>query len=164
MPTIGLFTTVTSEASASAGAAELTLDDVVAHNVAARGGAPRLQAIRSLRLTGKAVFGSGDFRLEGQWALTPQLWMIGGIGRGYLETGLRTLHVGNQFESLDLDFPGSSGWAWIATAGTSSEFDLFGPRLSAEVRTSYLMRPNAMPPNDLIQARTSRSALAFEAE
>jgi hypothetical protein len=29
---------------------------------------------------------------------------------------------------------------WLATAGTSYEFDVFGPRLSAEVRSSYLMR------------------------
>jgi len=85
----------------------------------------------------------GSGRLEAQWSLAPELWVIGGLGRGYLDTGLRTLHVSNGFESLDLDFPGSSGWAWIATAGTSYEFELFGPRLSAEVRTSYLMRGQA---------------------
>jgi len=82
----------------------------------------------------------GSARLEAQWAIAPQLWLIGGLGRGYLDTGLHNVHVGNSFESLDFDFPGSSGWAWIGTAGASYEFDMFGPRLSAEVRTGYLMR------------------------
>jgi hypothetical protein len=81
----------------------------------------------------------GSARLEAQWALAPELWVLGGLGRGYLETGLHNVHAGDATESFDLDFPGSSGWAWIAIAGTSYEFELFGPRLSAEVRTSYLM-------------------------
>jgi photosystem II stability/assembly factor-like uncharacterized protein len=50
------------------GAAEPTVDDIVAKNVAARGGAERIQALRSLRLTGRLVFGGGDFRVEAQWA------------------------------------------------------------------------------------------------
>ncbi len=54
--------------TASLGAAELTVDEIVARNIAARGGAARLQAIRSLRLTGTAVFGGGDFKIEAQWA------------------------------------------------------------------------------------------------
>jgi hypothetical protein len=82
----------------------------------------------------------GSARLEAQWALAPELWVIGGLGRGYLETGLHNVHASDAIESFDLDFPGSSGWAWIAIAGTSYEFEMFGPRLSAEVRTSYLMR------------------------
>jgi hypothetical protein len=82
----------------------------------------------------------GSARLEAQMALTPQLWLLGGLGRGYLETGLHSIHESNAFASFDFQFPGSSGWTWIATAGTSYEFDLFGPRLSAEVRTNYLMR------------------------
>jgi hypothetical protein len=79
-------------------------------------------------------------RLEAQMALTPHLWVLGGFGRGYLETGLHTTHVSDGVVSVDLVFPGSSGWVWLATAGTSYEFDVFGPRLSAEVRSSYLMR------------------------
>jgi len=82
----------------------------------------------------------GSARLEAQWALAPELWVIGGFGRGYLDTGLETVHAADPLASFDLQFPGSSGWMWIATAGTSYEFELFGPRLSAEVRTSYLMR------------------------
>jgi photosystem II stability/assembly factor-like uncharacterized protein len=49
-------------------AAEPTLDEIVARNIAARGGAARIEAIRSLRLTGTAVFGGGDFKIEAQWA------------------------------------------------------------------------------------------------
>ena len=82
----------------------------------------------------------GSGRLEAQWAIAPQLWLIGGFGRGYLDTGLHSVHLSNDFASFDFDFPGSSGWAWIGTAGASYEFDMFGPRLSAEVRTGYLMR------------------------
>jgi hypothetical protein len=83
----------------------------------------------------------GSARLEAQWSLAPQLWVLGGLGRGYVETGLHSQHPSSVYASSFLiDFPGSSGWAWIATAGTSYEFEMFGPRLSAEVRTSYLMR------------------------
>ena len=82
----------------------------------------------------------GSGRLEAQMAITPHLWVMGGFGRGYLETGLRSFHQGGSFSSLDFQFPGSSGWVWIGTAGTSYEFEVFGPRLSAEVRSSYLMR------------------------
>jgi hypothetical protein len=83
----------------------------------------------------------GSARLEAQWGLTPHLWLLGGFGRGYLETGLFTMHPSDPFKpGLELDFPGSSGWTWLGTAGASYEFELFGPRLSAEVRSSYLMR------------------------
>ena len=47
----------------------LTVDEIVARHVEARGGAARLAAIRSLRLTGTSVFGGGDFRIEAEWAL-----------------------------------------------------------------------------------------------
>jgi len=83
----------------------------------------------------------GSARLEANWSLAPQLWVLGGLGRGYLETGLRSQHPSGVYSSsFIIDFPGSSGWTWDATVGTSYEFALFGPRLSAEVRTNYLMR------------------------
>ncbi len=44
-----------------------TLDALLARNLAARGGADRLHAVKSLRLTGKATFGSGDFSFEAMW-------------------------------------------------------------------------------------------------
>jgi hypothetical protein len=100
-------------------------------------GSPRRDTVLvETRATG--WIGSG--RLEGQIGLTPHLWLIGGIGRGYLETGLKTVHAGDPFSSFDLVFPGASGWVWMTTGGASYEFDLFGPRLSAELRSSYLMR------------------------
>ena len=83
----------------------------------------------------------GSARLEAQWSLAPQLWVLGGLGRGYLETGLQSQHPSSVYgSSFIIDFPGSSGWTWVATAGTSYEFAVFGPRLSAELRTNYLMR------------------------
>ena len=43
------------------------LDDILARNLAARGGVDKLRAIANLRLTGKAVLGGGDFSLEAAW-------------------------------------------------------------------------------------------------
>jgi photosystem II stability/assembly factor-like uncharacterized protein len=51
-----------------AAAPPLTVDDVVARHVEARGGAARLAAIQSLRTTGTAVLGGGDFRIEAESA------------------------------------------------------------------------------------------------
>lgn len=94
----------------------------------------------TVRIQARATGWLGSARLEAQMALTPQIWLLGGFGRSYLSTGLEPVHVADPFSSLNLDFPGTSGWAWMTTAGTSYEFELFGPRLSAQVRTSYLMR------------------------
>jgi photosystem II stability/assembly factor-like uncharacterized protein len=52
-----------------AGAAPpLTVDEIVTRYVEARGGLAKLDAIRSLRLTGKAAFGFGDIEIEAAWA------------------------------------------------------------------------------------------------
>ncbi len=53
---------------ASGSARALTLDEVLARNLQARGGADRMQAVRSLRLTGRVVLGSGNGQLEAAWA------------------------------------------------------------------------------------------------
>ncbi|MGH9441496.1 MAG: hypothetical protein ACRD16_04425, partial [Thermoanaerobaculia bacterium] len=45
----------------------LTVDEIIAKNIDARGGEARLKAIQSLRLTGKAVFSFGDNTLEAGW-------------------------------------------------------------------------------------------------
>jgi photosystem II stability/assembly factor-like uncharacterized protein/outer membrane lipoprotein-sorting protein len=45
----------------------LTADEIVARNVAARGGLQKIQAIQSLRLTGKLIFGFGDAQIETAW-------------------------------------------------------------------------------------------------
>ena len=47
----------------------LTADELVAKNLEARGGAARLAALKSLRVTGKVIFGgNGGFSIEAQWA------------------------------------------------------------------------------------------------
>src|SRR5262245_31932716 len=53
--------------AAAAGARAQTLDEIVAKNVAARGGAQKLAAVQSLRLSGRIQFAvgvSGPFTLE----------------------------------------------------------------------------------------------------
>ncbi|HET7499655.1 MAG TPA: hypothetical protein VFK02_01585, partial [Kofleriaceae bacterium] len=44
-----------------------TLEEILAKNLAARGGDARLREIKSLRLTGRLVFGGGDFSVEAAW-------------------------------------------------------------------------------------------------
>src|SRR5713226_2941125 len=52
-----------------AGAARaLTADELVARNIEARGGAAKLAAVRSLRLTGTASFTFGDNKIDAEWA------------------------------------------------------------------------------------------------
>jgi hypothetical protein len=94
----------------------------------------------TVQVEARATGWIGSARLEAQMAISPELWLMGGFGRGYLSTGLEPVHLSDPYASLDFEFPGSSGWAWIATVGTKYEFELFGPRLSAEVRSSYMMR------------------------
>jgi hypothetical protein len=99
----------------------------------------------------------GSARLEAQMALTPNLWLLGGVGRGYMETGLHSVLPPGEFaDRLDFHFPGSSGWNWVGTAGVAYEFDVFGPRLSAEVRTSYMMRDDLSGANRLRTADGGR--------
>ncbi len=45
-----------------------TLDQILARNLAARGGDAKLKDIKTLRFTGKVVFGGGDFSLQAEWA------------------------------------------------------------------------------------------------
>src|SRR5258708_27292712 len=45
----------------------ITVDELVARHVTARGGADKLQAVRSLRLTGKTRRGGGDSTVESDW-------------------------------------------------------------------------------------------------
>ncbi len=56
--------------SLSAGPAHsLTVDEIVARYVEARGGMAKIEAIRSLRATGKVVFGGGEFSIEAGFGL-----------------------------------------------------------------------------------------------
>ena len=52
----------------TARAAPMTLDDVIAKNLAAHGGEAKLRALTSLQLVGKARFGTGDGTVEASWA------------------------------------------------------------------------------------------------
>src|SRR2546425_2218652 len=52
----------------SGAARALTADEIVARNLAARGGAAKLAAVRSLRLAGTASFSFGDNKVDVQWA------------------------------------------------------------------------------------------------
>jgi len=45
-----------------------TVDQILAKNLQARGGAAKLAAIKSIRLTGTVAFGGGDRRVDGDWA------------------------------------------------------------------------------------------------
>ena len=83
----------------------------------------------------------GAARSELQWRALPHTWLTVGAGRGYLDAGVRPFHYASPFESLDIEFPGSSGWGWLTSAGARYDFDLFGPLLGAELRWSTLDRP-----------------------
>jgi len=83
----------------------------------------------------------GAARMEAQWQALPHTWLLGGFGRGYLGAGLRAFHFADPFTTLDVHFPGSSGWAWITSAGMRYDIDFLGPVLGAEVRWSSLDRP-----------------------
>ncbi len=50
-------------------ASAATLDEILAKNLAARGGATKLGEIKTLRLTGRIVFGGGDFSIDAPWAV-----------------------------------------------------------------------------------------------
>jgi hypothetical protein len=82
----------------------------------------------------------GAARAEVQWRALPHTWLLVGGGRGYLGAGQRPYHFRSPFETLDIEFPGSSGWAWIGSLGARYEFDIFGPVLGAELRWSALDR------------------------
>ena len=83
----------------------------------------------------------GAARLEGQFRLLPHTWLLAGGGRGYLGAGVRPYHFRDPFGTVDIEFPGSSGWGWLMSAGARYEFDIFGPVLGAEVRWSVFDRP-----------------------
>src|SRR5271165_1931192 len=46
----------------------MTVDEIVARNLDARGGIDKLRALQSLRLTGKARYGGGEFVIEAAYA------------------------------------------------------------------------------------------------
>jgi len=83
----------------------------------------------------------GAARGEAHWRALPATWLMAGVGRGFLAAGMRAYHFRDPFIELDVEFPGSSGRAWIGMLGARYDFEVFGPRLGAEVRWSTLDRP-----------------------
>ncbi|HEU0035439.1 MAG TPA: hypothetical protein VFQ53_32740 [Kofleriaceae bacterium] len=45
-----------------------SLDQLLARNLAARGGEAKLRELKTLKLTGRIVFGGGDFSIDAEWA------------------------------------------------------------------------------------------------
>ena len=83
----------------------------------------------------------GAARAEVAVRALPHTWLVAGGGRAYLGAGVRAFHFANPFQTLDVRFPGSSGWGWLGSLGARYDFDLFGPKLGAELRYSALARP-----------------------
>src|SRR6266404_3691594 len=74
----------------------MTVDEIVAKNVAAHGGEAKLKSIQSLRLTGKASFTFGDNQIEAVWA---QIQKRGGMFR--TETTLQGLTAVEAYDGKD---------------------------------------------------------------
>jgi len=96
--------------------------------------------IDTLRLEGQGQGWIGSTRLEVQKALIPGFWVLGGVGSGYVNSGLQNVTVlGTQF-SFEGVLPGSSGWALMPTLGAIAESNFLGPTLAMEVRWTDVMR------------------------
>lgn len=87
---------------------------------------------------GNGWMGSG--RLEAQKALIPGFWVLGGVGGGYVNSGLGSVYWDGQIFSLSGIFPSASGWALMPTFGAIAESDFLGPTLGLEVRWMGVMR------------------------
>ncbi|HET9623899.1 MAG TPA: hypothetical protein VFP84_21150 [Kofleriaceae bacterium] len=90
------------------------LDDILAKNLAARGGEAKLRALRSLRFTGKVIFGGGDFSLEAAW------------GQVQARPGQMRTEVTLQGLTQVAAFDGRDGWT----------VSPFGGRIDAETASS----------------------------
>src|ERR1700693_5055573 len=60
----GAFLTIAGEPARA-----LTVDEIVAKAVEARGGLAKIEALKSVRATGKVVFGGGEFAIEAGFGL-----------------------------------------------------------------------------------------------
>ncbi|MEO6327050.1 MAG: sialidase [Thermoanaerobaculia bacterium] len=100
---------------ASGGADAFTVDELVAKNVQARGGQARLQAVRSLRLSGRVVMGAGDESVAAEWGQLQTRGSGGSVGRVRSERTLQGLTAVDAFD-------GREGW----------NLDPFGGRRDAQ--------------------------------
>ncbi|MEP6994918.1 MAG: sialidase [Acidobacteriota bacterium] len=74
----------------------LTVEEILARNVEARGGLGKLEAVRSVRMTGRAIFSFGDNQIEAEWA---QLQKRPGMIRA--ETTLQGLTAVDGYDGAD---------------------------------------------------------------
>src|SRR5438552_7292284 len=79
-----------------------TLDQILARNAAARG---PIRDVKSLRLTGKAQFGGGDFNVEAGYALVVK------------RPGMLRLEVSLQGLTQVVAYDGKEGWAMTPFGG-----------------------------------------------
>ncbi len=110
----------------SASARAETLDQILARNLAARGGEAKLREIKTLRLTGRIVFGGGDFSIDAAWA---QVQKRGGLLRS--EVTLQGLTAVNAYDAKE-------GWSMSPFGGRreaekSSEDDARALAQQAEI-------------------------------
>jgi hypothetical protein len=82
----------------------------------------------------------GAARAELQWRALPHTWLTADAGRGYLDAGVRAFHFSDPYQTLDIEFPGSTGWGWLTSVGARYDFEVFGPVIGVELRRSMLDR------------------------
>ncbi|MEQ1833820.1 MAG: hypothetical protein ABL977_12260 [Candidatus Eisenbacteria bacterium] len=82
----------------------------------------------------------GAGRAEVQYRAFKSVWLLAGAGYGYMAAGVRPYHFEDPFGTVDIRFPGSSGWGVLGSTGLRYEFAGFGPVLGAEVRWSTFSR------------------------
>ena len=121
-----------------AAAQPLTADQIVAKHVAALGGMARLEAIQSLRLNGKAVFGGGDFAVTA--AVSQVMKKPGSIRREVTLQGLTAIDAYDGKDSWNVDpFSGRRDPDHTSAdeaKGLSEDADFEGPLVSAEEKGS----------------------------
>src|SRR5262249_46244031 len=94
----------------------------------------------TLFLRGQGNGWIGSARLEAQKALIPGFWVLGGVGGGYVNSGLANVSVGDESFSFAGLLPSPSAWALMPPRGAIAESDFLGPTLGLEVRWTGLVR------------------------
>ena len=107
----------------------ITAEDLIARNIQARGGLSKLEAIRSLRLTGKMVVGFGEGGTEAAWGLVVK--RPGSIRNEVTLQGLTAVEAYDGREGWSLEPFGGRRDAQRASAddakGMAQDADIEGP-------------------------------------
>jgi photosystem II stability/assembly factor-like uncharacterized protein len=118
----------------------LTADEIVARHVAARGGSAKLEALQSLRLDGKVVFGDGDFAITAAASQVSKL--PDSIRREVTIQGLTAVDAYDGKESWSLNPFGGKRDANRTSAdearGLAEDADFQGPLVDAQKKGSRL--------------------------